>query len=144
MKVTVKMHAASLVWCGITEFLFAPFSSPCSNFGFGSFSEMILLISVAAGRIQDPVLPRWVSRYWPEWDCALPCLVYGAKHRDLTLRISFFFFSFSFFFILTAYRREDGGNREIHVCTEAEDKRRKRRGSAVIFGMLWRLPGSER
>ncbi len=89
------MHAASPVWCGITEFFLAPFSLPCSNFGFGCFSEMILLISVSAGRIQDPALPRWLSRYWPEWDCicALRCLVYGAKRRgDLTLR---FFFSSS-------------------------------------------------
>lgn len=71
MKVTVKMHAASPVWCGITEFSFAPFSSPCSNFGSGSFSEMIPLISVAAGRTQDPVLPRRLSRYWPEWELCM-------------------------------------------------------------------------
>lgn len=69
MKVTVKMHAASPVWCGITAFLFAPLASrPCSNFGFGSFSEMTLLISVGAGRAPEPVSPRRLSHHRREWE----------------------------------------------------------------------------
>lgn len=115
MKVTVKMHAASLVWCGITEFSFAPFSSPCSNFGFGSFSEMLLLISVAAGRIQDPVLPRRVSRYRPEWDCAPPYLVYGAKPRESTLRI-FLLFLFYFNTYIFDSPQKGGGKKSQNLC----------------------------
>lgn len=65
--------------------------------------------------------------------CVLRCLVYGAKHRgDLTLSI---------FFLFDSRRKGGRWNHEIHVFTEVGEKRR---GIAVIFGMLWRLPGSAR
>lgn len=133
MKVTVKMHAASLVWCGITDFSFAPLSSPCSNFGFGSFSEMLLLISVAAGRIQDPVLPRRVSRYWPEWECAPPNLVYGAKHRESTLRISLLCL---FYFIYIFWQPTEGrrGKKSRNPCWHwGWRQKKKKKGLSCDF-----------
>lgn len=82
---------------------FTPASSPCPsqcfNFGFDFFSEMLLLIS---RRRRHSVWPRRVSRFRPEWDCALPHRVYGAQHRHLSFRI-FILISLFFFFFKTAW-----------------------------------------
>lgn len=96
MKVTVKMHAGTLGWCGILPQRLVVAPSQCFNFGFDLFSEMLLLIS---RRRRHRVWPRRVSRFRPEWDCALPHRVYGAQHRHLSFRI---FISIYFFYSKTA------------------------------------------
>lgn len=103
------MHAASLAWCGINEFPFAPVRFTMFELWFWLFfrddaADFRRRWKNTGSRFAAPAVT--LSAWMRLCVCALRRLVYGAKHRDLTLRI-FFYYLFYFFPFLTADGRAD-------------------------------------